>query len=429
MKKGLSVLLFLLISATLIFAQATTEQKVVAKEKITLRYQDWRLTEEPSGSILKEIIGEYQTMHPNITVEIEPIPAGERDRMFIIQSEGGDAPDIVRVMPGSLPNFVEKGYVLPIDALASKEQGFFDKWAPHLLKAGEWKGKAYGIPSEGDVYILYVNKELYQKAGLDPYKPATTWNEWLSDMKKIADPKNKIYGTAIQAMKATSPPLFLQTFFLANGANFFNEDYTEVIMDSPEGIAAFKFFIELYTVHNLIPNPTEVGYNEMTMMFANGNVASMMLHGIGRGVIEAKNPTIKDKMISVPFPGKTNAIAGRGTLYALSSKTKHAEAAWDLVRYITSKENQLKFWHQGKTFPALLEALGDPAIADDPVAKTVLDETPNGVNAPLTPVWPEVCNLLMTAIQEAYLKVKTPEQALRDAAAASRVVLSKTNAK
>lgn len=32
MKKGLSVLLFLLISATLIFAQATTEQKAAAEE-------------------------------------------------------------------------------------------------------------------------------------------------------------------------------------------------------------------------------------------------------------------------------------------------------------------------------------------------------------------------------------------------------------
>ena len=48
-------------------------------------------------------------------------------------------------------------------------------------------------------------------------------------------------------VKGTGGPLYLQNFFLANGTDFYNEDYTEVLMDSDKGIEAFTFFIELHT--------------------------------------------------------------------------------------------------------------------------------------------------------------------------------------
>ena len=401
-----------------------------AAEKITIRFQDWRLAEQPSGKILEGMLREYEKLHPNVDIKPEPIPAAERERMFVIQSTGKDAPDIVRVLPSTLPKFVELGYVLNLNQFAKQEKGFEKTWVPHLYTSCLWKGNLYGVPSEGDVYVLYINTELYKNAGLDPKSPPTTWERWLADMKKITNPKAGIYGTAIQGQKGTGGPLYLQNFYLANGTDFYDENYTKVLMDSKEGIEAFKFFIELHTKHKVVPpGPTEMGYNEYVTAFANGKVATLMLHGVGRGVIVAKNPAIASKMIAVRMPGKTRASAGRGSLHAISSQSKHPKVAWDLLKFINTKEKQLLMWSDAQVFPSRFDALNDNAVTKDPIAKVNYEESQYGKPGPLTPVWPETGAKVMDAIQEALLGVKTPEKAISDAAAFARQYLAAQKAK
>ena len=401
-----------------------------ASEKITIRFQDWRLAEQPSGKIIEGMLHDFERLHPNVVIKPEPIPAAEREKMFVIQSTGKDAPDIVRVLPSTLPKFVELGYVFNLNQYAQKEEGFNKTWVPHLYNSCLWKGDLYGVPSEGDVYVLYINKELYENAGLDPSNPPATWDRWLSDMKKITDPKAGVYGTAIQGQKGTGGPLYLQNFFLANGTDFYNEDYTEVLMDSDKGIEAFTFFIELHTKHKVVPpGPTEMGYNEYVTAFANGQVATLVLHGIGRGVIVGKNPAIESKMIAVPLPGTTRASAGRGSLYAISSQSKHPEVAWEILNFINSRERQLIMWNDAQVFPSRLEALNDDLIKKDPLARAILEESQFGKPGPLTPAWPQTGTKVMDAIQEALLEVKTPEKAIRDAAIEARRLLAEQNSK
>jgi multiple sugar transport system substrate-binding protein len=396
-----------------------------ANEKITIRFQDWRLAEQPSGKILEGMLREFEKLHPNVTIKAEPIPAAERDRMFIVQSSGKDAPDIVRVLPSTLPKFVELGYVMNLSKFAKKEKGFAKTWVPHLYNSCLWNGQLYGVPSEGDVYVLYINTEIYKNAGLDPKSPPTTWERWLADMKKITNPQAGIYGTAIQGQKGTGGPLYLQNFLLANGTDFYDEKYSKVLMDSKPGIEAFKFFIELHTKYKVIPPaPAEVGYNECVTLFANGKIGTLMLHGVGRGVIVAKNPAIESKMIAVRMPGKSRASAGRGSLHAISSQSKNPEIAWELLKFLNTKEKQLVTWNEAKVFPSRFDALNDSAVTSDPIAKVIFEESKYGKPGPLTPAWPQTGAKVMEAIQEALLGVKSPEQAIRDAAAEARRHLS-----
>jgi multiple sugar transport system substrate-binding protein len=422
MKKPVLVFLCVFLSS-LLFAGAAKDQGANAQSgRVSVRYQDWRLTEEPSGSIIKAVVAEYEKTHPNVTVVLEPVPAAERDRQFIVQSEGGDAPDMVRGLAASIPNFVEKGYLLPIDRYVGSD--FKAKWAPHLIKSGEWKGNLYAVPCEGDVYLLYINRDIWVKAGLDPNKIPATWQEWLDAMKKINDPVNKVFGTVAQGLKALGPPLAMQSFFLANGTDYFNDDYSDIAFDTPNGIEAFKFYIELYSVHKLMPNPTETGFSEQMTFFANGNAGTMVNHGNSYSVFVGKNPEIQSKLIVGPMPGKVKATAGRGSLYVFGSKTKNPEATLDLANYLTNQDSNVRFWTEARQFPALLDALNTPAVQNDVVAKAVIAATPSGKMPPLTPAWPAVSNALMTAIQEGYLGVKTPEQALKDAAVEARKALA-----
>ena len=56
----------------------------------------------------------------------------------------------------------------------------------YMVSVGRWKGARYGIPIEhGNFQQMYINTDLFKKAGLDPNKPPKTLDEWLAAMKKL----------------------------------------------------------------------------------------------------------------------------------------------------------------------------------------------------------------------------------------------------
>lgn len=55
---------------------------------------------------------------------------------------------------------------------------FFEDFAPFLINPTKKDGSVYAIPHEGDTFLLYVNKRLWEEAGLDPVNnPPKTFEE------------------------------------------------------------------------------------------------------------------------------------------------------------------------------------------------------------------------------------------------------------
>ena len=56
----------------------------------------------------------------------------------------------------------------------------------YMLPVGKWKGARYGIPIEhGNFQMMYINVDMFKKAGLNPDRPPKTFDEWLAAMKKL----------------------------------------------------------------------------------------------------------------------------------------------------------------------------------------------------------------------------------------------------
>ena len=54
-------------------------------------------------------------------------------------------------------------------------------------EVGKWKGVRYGIPIEhGNFQQMYINVDMFKKAGLNPDNPPTKFTgDWLAAMKKL----------------------------------------------------------------------------------------------------------------------------------------------------------------------------------------------------------------------------------------------------
>src|SRR5438270_10015723 len=56
----------------------------------------------------------------------------------------------------------------------------------YIVNVGKWKGVRYGIPIEhGNFQQMYIDTDLFKKAGLDPDRPPKTLDAWLAAMKKL----------------------------------------------------------------------------------------------------------------------------------------------------------------------------------------------------------------------------------------------------
>src|SRR6056297_3199210 len=121
----LSVLIIMLFSLTIV-GQTTT-----------IRFQDWRLAEEPAGPCLEEIVRDFEDEYPNINVDLDAVSVNDKIDKFVTQTRGGNPPDVVRILTTDVPGFVDMGLLNPLDNLvkASGGQELTNKYNQFLINA------------------------------------------------------------------------------------------------------------------------------------------------------------------------------------------------------------------------------------------------------------------------------------------------------
>src|SRR5205085_10569555 len=94
----------------------------------------------------------------------------------------GDVPDLMGMDLIYGPQFEKAGQLVDVTGqIANLPE--MKTISPGHLKVATWDGKLYGVPLYADVSALFYNKDLFEKAGLDPNKPPTS----LAEIREYAD--------------------------------------------------------------------------------------------------------------------------------------------------------------------------------------------------------------------------------------------------
>ncbi len=203
-------------------ASAAASPSEANAEPVTLSYfvDDNNVT----AARLQGLIDAYQTLHPNVTIEIETHPGGtEGDNLVKTRLATGDMPDMFYYNSGSLLQALN-----PSDTLVDlSDEPFIANIQESYLPTVSANGGIYGVPTEGTLGggILY-NKKIYSDLGLTVPK---TWAEFAANNDKI-----KADGKAAAVCATYGDTWTSQLFVLA--------DYYNVEKASPD-------FAEKYTAN------------------------------------------------------------------------------------------------------------------------------------------------------------------------------------
>jgi len=401
-----------------------------ADGQVTIVFSDWHLTETHWEKSLKEAIAAFEQRHPNINVELDYVSYGEKETKYQTAMQARQGPDVVHLHAYSLRSFIDRGYLLKLDDFIAKEGGgFLDAWYPQTLELMQHEGQTFALPGDFMAMTLFYNRKHFAEAGIS--RAPKTWDEFLETAKKLTVDTNgdgKVDRWGFGTVGAIDPgwELRFTPFLYSFGGQYLTDDARCSALDEPEALRAIEFFTDLYTEHKVVP-PGVTSQNPGTVreQLANEQVSMALGSGWTPPIVDSINPKLNaaETLETVPVPKAEGATPTAGTTawlsaWAINANSEHPEEAWELLKFITSKEMEQKWFDDARVLSARKDVSGPggyQALLEDKFASVVAKELENAKFVPQIPQWPQVAEVVNTAVQEVFSGKATAAEAVRSA--------------
>lgn len=405
-----------------------------AAAQVKIRFQSWHWNETPWVKSLEEFQQKFNAANPGIQVVRDDSRYGDKEAVFITQSQAKAAADIAHFSYRAIRHLADRGFLLDLTPFVEKEGGatYLAQWDQGALEMCRYKGKLYCLPDDLNPLILMYNTQHFREAGLDAAKPPRTWAEFLEYAKKLTrdtdgDGKVDRWGAGIIGARQEGLFMRFNPWLWGAGGEYLTPDGKRSALDTAAALEGFRFYVELFGKHKVVPaGATEQGAQEVRTQFAHGKVSMIVTLPAALGIVQAINPKLNVRAVVglAPVPvNKKPVTSAWFSMRVISSTTRNPEAAWKVYRTWYDKEQQVRNYRIAGVLPTRLDVRNSPEVKNDRFAQVFAAQTPYVKWEPLVAEWPKIGDAMITAVQEALTSVKTPEQALKDAHAATNRVL------
>lgn len=358
---------------------------------------------------------DFEAAQPGVDLKIELQPFANRDQQISAALAANSGPDLALVTPDMAATYLNVGGVLPVDDAVKDRAVFF----PSTLEAGTLDGELYGMPIFQNISTNIVNATVFADAGLEVPK---TWD----DVRKAA-PVLAEKGIAVMDYAGTTEQtlnLSFYPFLWQAGASVFTEDGKDIAFDSPEGISALEFLVDLKKMGGLPADAATASINVEGSPWAAGKVG-IRTNGLPAEV-EPLRGALKDSKVEVgmPFKNKEQVTFGNPGLMALTSinKKDNRQAALSVLEFMATADFQTKLSQTSGNFAARSDVPAPKDGVDYQTLQSVLEfATPGEPN----PAARQVMAALAPYIQSALRGDMSAKDAMTKAAEESRAILDR----
>ena len=340
MRRRISLTLLVLVGA-LIWTLAPDQAPAQTAKKLVY-WTHWE--QNPDFNKWYEVKGKEFAKKTGFEVEVVTVPYQGYEAKYLAAFIGKTgAPDMFNGMTHQWCGQYEFCDKMPADL----EKVWDENLPNYMVPVGKWKGARHGIPIEhGNFQQMYVNVDLFKKAGLDPDRPPKTMDDWLAAMKKLTvlDPKGEPSQVGF-AIRHKGHPVGITDKFLpfahAFGARMLSPDLEKATgyANSPEMVAALTFFGDLVLKHKVatlaLGNPEDA--------FGQKRAAVIFRESWFFGWIKKNAPDVTFRVHALPCgkscPGAGNLFPWTNLVY---KNSPNKQAAWEFMRFISNAKDDLE---------------------------------------------------------------------------------------
>ena len=284
----------------------------------------------------------------NVEVEITTIPLADYYTKLSSNLAAGTASDIFWVAANNEKTYISNGYCANLRPTLEAYPGWdMDDWYDGVLEMTDYVGDGgiYGVALSFGVRGVLYNKTLFEAAGVKTPQECVDDGTWTYDTMFDLGKQIRAFDDTKVGVKlwcngqANTYNVGFIDMLLANGANFVNDDSTEFILDSKEGIKTIQtIYDEMFVTEAHAKPGDETG-------FLSGNVAmARETYSYMANVVKAE---VDFEWDVVPLPyGDAGSDSNLYTGYAFwlaNADSKNVDMAAKLIAYITTKEAQLEW--------------------------------------------------------------------------------------
>ncbi|GAB4204724.1 MAG: ABC transporter substrate-binding protein [Coleofasciculaceae cyanobacterium] len=376
-----------------------------SQDGITVTLSGWQ-SSPTEKQLLEQVLHQFESQHPTLKVKHEII---NDQYMDVIKTRliGDAAPDVFYLDAFEAPLLMKYGVLEPLNSYINAQFDLAD-FEPNLLKAFQLDGRTYGLPKDFSTLALFYNKQAFQDAGID--QPPQTWDE-LRDYSQILtvdtnrDGRNERYGFGV------SPELSRQYFMMtAFGGRLIDRQENAAFFTSGS-LKGLQLIIDQYRKDRTSVQPSDVGASTGSELFGQGKAAMAIEGPWAIPYLQETFPKLQFATAEVPTVNDKKGTMAYTVAYVMNKKTKHKEAAWQLISYLTSPEGMKAWAKEGLVLPSRKSVLQELGYADNPLY------APFVKGADYATIWQagETLPTILTHFNNQFISALIGEQSLRDA--------------
>ncbi len=381
--------------------------------------------------IVDGIVDKFETENPDIN--IKAIYAGNYNdaRVKALAALQSGSPAQLSVMFSiDIHELRNLDAIVAFDDIISTddEREWLDSFYPALMENGQADGKTWGVPFQRSTIVMYYNKDMFRAAGLDPEKPPTTWEEFITMGQQLVekDDNGKVQQWGAMIPSTGYPYWMFGALTKQNSEVLMNQKGTETYFDNPGVISALEYWHDLGNKHGVMPKGM-IEWGTLRQNFLEQKTA-IMWHSTGNLTTVKNKAGFDFGVAKLPGNKELGSPTGGGNFYIFKKSTdEEKKAALKLVKFMTSPE-QAAHWSKSTGYMGVgpgayeTETLKD-YVKTFPPAAVARDQLTHATAELSTHEAGRVRKFLDDAIQSALTDQATAEEALTDAQKQARSIL------
>ena len=379
---------------------------------------------------LTACLEQYERLNPGTTIVHRQLSYRDFLQTLFMARIGGSIPDIYNLASMWTDQLVQSG------SLAAPPPQVLDfvkrAYLPRTSESMAINGHVWGVPAEVNVYMLVYNKLLFAQAGLTG--PPVTWDELVQDAAKISKSNRQGqltvagFGFGPDPAKVVNPFL---TLLYSHGQSLFSSDRRSTNLTGAAAHEVLAGQVRLFQTHgaSLGATPSQFPSGTLGMMIVPNWYKNELLQSLGE--------RFTDKVGVAPIPEGTNwRTVQYGFFWAVDANSRNKIEAWKLLRWINTPQTPGRRSCMGQMLFKLGALTGNRADLEasaeelgHPFMKPFADALSSGRALPLDSISHsnEIEELLRSYIEEAWLGLLSPDEALRKADTAIRSILRESD--
>jgi multiple sugar transport system substrate-binding protein len=292
------------------------------------------------GNALTQTLLSFQSTYPNVKVDYQPL-GGDYAAGMAAKFASKDVPDVFYVDAGYANQWIDQGYLAPLDDYIAKSgldmSQFFPGYAS-IFKGAD--GKVYGLPKDGNTIGMAYNSDLVPT-------PPKTMDELIS------------LAQSLKGKDGLKAPICLSSgldrglaFLYAQGGSLLSDDGKTEQIDSDASKTAVQWYMDLFK-NGLGMTAADLGDDWCGTSLGKKHAAIIFEGGWLDPAMSSTYPDVKYAWAVMPTGSSGSPVTISYTVsYSMGADSKNKDAGWVLLSYLTGVDGMTKWTSGGVALPS-----------------------------------------------------------------------------